>query len=58
MSGMTRSTATGRPGFLLRSVAPTAPGAAFSASSRGLEALYSSKACARRWAHARPAVAA
>jgi hypothetical protein len=58
ISGMTGSTTPEGPGFLLCSAAPTAPGAAFSVSGRGLEALYSSKAWARRWAHAGPAAAA
>ena len=59
MSGMTRSTAPGGPGFLLRSAAPTAPGAAVFASGRGLDAQDSSGVCERQHrAHAGPAAAA
>ena len=48
MSGMTRSTAPGGPGFLLRSVAPTAPGEAVFALGRARDAQDSSGGRASR----------
>jgi hypothetical protein len=59
MNGTTRSTTAASPGYLMRSAAPTVPDEAVSASGPGLEAQYSSGACARQHrAHAGPAAAA
>jgi hypothetical protein len=59
MNGMTRSSAPGGSGFLLRSAAPTAPGEAVFALGRVRDAQDSSGACERQHrAHAGPAVTA
>ena len=48
MNGMTRSTAPGGSGFLLRSAALTAPGEAVYALGRARDAQDSSGACERQ----------